>query len=168
METSDTPMRVFRYISRDFGRVPKAARLLQLGSENSVLCSLEELFGSLLRDWRRRRCGASLRALTRKRKMEKKKVRNSRFSVVYCDLETGVPVMSASAIESFLIQRMDSAVDVLRKELSNIRAGRPTSSILDQVIVSSTDGKQPLPRFAQVIVKDSNTLTVNVFDKSVC
>ena len=91
------------------------------------------------------------------------------------ELETGGKEETAPAaagggsasVESFVKQRMDLAIEALKKELANVRAGRPSSNILDQIQVNVQGTKTPLPRVAQVVVRDNNTLAVNVFDRTV-
>lgn len=72
-----------------------------------------------------------------------------------------------AGLESAMQTRMESALDALRKELAAIRAGRPSASVLDQVMVDAKGSKAPLTRFAAVSVRDPGTLNVNVFDKEV-
>ena len=62
-------------------------------------------------------------------------------------------------------RRMDSAVEVLRKEFSGLRSGRASTSVLDPVMVEAYGNFTPLTQCGTVGVPESRMLTVQVWDK---
>jgi ribosome recycling factor len=61
--------------------------------------------------------------------------------------------------------RMKKAIDVVRHELSSIRAGKATTALLDTVKVDYFGTPTPLKSIANVAVSDPHTLTVTPYDK---
>ncbi len=64
-----------------------------------------------------------------------------------------------------LNRRMDSAVDVLKKEFSGLRSGRASTSLLDPVVVEAYGSAMPLSQCGTVGVPEPRMLTVQVWDK---
>lgn len=62
-------------------------------------------------------------------------------------------------------KRQLAIVDWLTKEYSNIRTGRATPIILDQVTVESYGSRLPLKHLAAITIEDSRTLRVSPWDK---
>src|SRR6185312_8474717 len=62
-------------------------------------------------------------------------------------------------------RRMDSAVDVLRKEFGGLRTGRASAALLDPVVVEAYGNKMPLSQLGTVGVPDPRMLSVQVWDK---
>src|SRR5690349_16893618 len=65
-----------------------------------------------------------------------------------------------------LKRRMQGAVSVLRTELSGLRTGRASPSLLDPVAVNAYGGQMPLNQVATVSVPEPRMLSVQVWDKS--
>ncbi|AXF78921.1 ribosome recycling factor [Erwinia tracheiphila] len=63
--------------------------------------------------------------------------------------------------------RMDKCVEAFKNNISKIRTGRASPSILDGIVVEYYGAPTPLRQLASVTVEDSRTLKVNVFDRSV-
>jgi len=63
--------------------------------------------------------------------------------------------------------RMDKSVEAFKNNISKIRTGRASPSILDGIMVEYYGAATPLRQLASVTVEDSRTLKVNVFDRSV-
>ncbi|OON39883.1 ribosome recycling factor [Izhakiella australiensis] len=63
--------------------------------------------------------------------------------------------------------RMDKCVEVFKNNISKIRTGRASPSILDGISVEYYGAPTPLKQLASITVEDSRTLKVNVFDRSV-
>ena len=63
-------------------------------------------------------------------------------------------------------RRMDGAVENLRSEFANLRAGRLSAGILDNVQVEAYGQTMPLPQMATINMKDPRLLTVQVWDKA--
>ena len=61
--------------------------------------------------------------------------------------------------------RMDSAVDVLKKEFAGLRTGRASSSLLDPVTVEAYGSQTPLTQVGTVGVPEPRLLMVQVWDK---
>lgn len=64
-----------------------------------------------------------------------------------------------------IARRMDSAVDVLRKEFGGLRTGRASTSLLDPVIVDAYGQAMPLSQCGTVGVPEPRMLTVQVWDR---
>jgi ribosome recycling factor len=64
-----------------------------------------------------------------------------------------------------LKRRMDSAVDVLKKEFQGLRTGRASSALLDPVMVDAYGSLVPLNQVANVSVPEPRLITVQVWDK---
>ncbi len=61
--------------------------------------------------------------------------------------------------------RMDSAVEVLKKEFSGLRSGRAAASLLEPVVVEAYGQTMPLTQCGTVGVPEPRLLTVQVWDK---
>src|SRR5580704_523897 len=62
-------------------------------------------------------------------------------------------------------QRMDGAIDALRKEFSGLRTGRASTNLLDKVQVDAYGSMMPLNQVGTVGVPEPRLLTVQVWDK---
>jgi ribosome recycling factor len=62
-------------------------------------------------------------------------------------------------------QRMEGAVEALRKEFSGLRTGRASTSLLDNVQVDAYGSMMPLNQVGTVGVPEPRLLTVQVWDK---
>ena len=65
-------------------------------------------------------------------------------------------------------KRMDGAIEHVRKELSGLRTGRASVSLLDPVQVEAYGTTMPLNQVASVSVPDPRTLMIKPFDPSLC
>jgi ribosome recycling factor len=65
-----------------------------------------------------------------------------------------------------LKRRMHGATSVLKTELSGLRTGRASASLLEPVHVEAYGSQMPLNQVATVSVPEPRMLTVNVWDKS--
>ncbi len=64
-----------------------------------------------------------------------------------------------------LQRRMDSAVDVLKKEFAGLRTGRAAASLLEPVVVEAYGSAMPLTQCGTIGVPEPRMLTVQVWDK---
>jgi ribosome recycling factor len=62
-------------------------------------------------------------------------------------------------------QRMDGAVDALRKEFAGLRTGRASTNLLDNINVDAYGSMMPLNQVGTVSVPEPRLLTVTVWDK---
>ena len=62
--------------------------------------------------------------------------------------------------------RMDKCVEAFKNQISKIRTGRASPSLLDGIVVEYYGTPTPLRQLASVTVEDSRTLKINVFDRS--
>jgi ribosome recycling factor len=62
-------------------------------------------------------------------------------------------------------QRMDGAVDSLKKEFSGLRTGRASTTLLDNIQVDAYGAMMPLNQVGTVGVPEPRLLTVQVWDK---
>jgi len=70
------------------------------------------------------------------------------------------------ALRKDLKHRMDSTLDVLKKEFAGLRTGRAHASLLDPVMVDAYGSAMPLNQVANVNVPEPRMLTVQVWDRS--
>lgn len=61
-------------------------------------------------------------------------------------------------------QKMQKALDHYKEELKNLRTGRPSSAMLDSVVVEVYGGAIKLKELATTSVIDSNQLIISPFD----
>jgi ribosome recycling factor len=64
-----------------------------------------------------------------------------------------------------LKKRMDSALEVLRKELQGLRTGRASASLLEPITVEAYGSEMPLTQVGTVNVPEPRMLTVQVWDR---
>lgn len=76
--------------------------------------------------------------------------------------------MSEALEELFLFgeEKMEKAVNQLKRELGSIRSGRANPMILDKVIVEYYGAPTPLRQMSQVSVQDGTTLVISPYDKT--
>jgi len=65
-----------------------------------------------------------------------------------------------------LKRRMDGAIQVLKTELSGLRTGRASASMLEPVTVEAYGTTMPLSQVATVSVPEPRMVTVQVWDRS--
>lgn len=65
-----------------------------------------------------------------------------------------------------LDRRMEGAVNAFKSDLSGLRTGRASASLLDPIMVPAYGSEMPLNQVANVTVPESRMLAVNVWDKS--
>jgi ribosome recycling factor len=65
-----------------------------------------------------------------------------------------------------LTQRMDKSIEALKEELSTIRTGRATTSLLDNVLVEVYGSPTPINQVAALNVPEARMITVQPWDKS--
>ena len=63
--------------------------------------------------------------------------------------------------------RMEKCVEAFKNNISKVRTGRASPSILDGIMVDYYGSATPLRQLASVTVEDSRTLKINVFDRSI-
>src|SRR5436309_995544 len=79
----------------------------------------------------------------------------------------GPDAMAQEELLKDLTRRMDSAVEVLRKEFGGLRTGRASASLLEPVMVNAYGGTVPLNQVASVNVPEPRMITVQVWDRDV-
>lgn len=62
--------------------------------------------------------------------------------------------------------RMEKCVEAFKNQISKVRTGRASPSLLDGIVVPYYGTPTPLRQLASVTVEDSRTLKINVFDRS--
>jgi len=77
--------------------------------------------------------------------------------------------MSEAIEELFLYgeEKMEKAINQLRREFGSIRSGRANPMILDKVIVDYYGAPTQLRQMSQVSVQDGTTLVITPYDKTV-
>ncbi len=64
-------------------------------------------------------------------------------------------------------EKFEKEITQLKDELSRIRTGRATTSLLDNIMVIAYDTKTPLPQLANISVPEVRTMVVQPWDKGV-
>ncbi|NIG62779.1 MAG: ribosome recycling factor [Serratia symbiotica] len=62
--------------------------------------------------------------------------------------------------------RMGKSVEAFKNQISKVRTGRASPSILDGIMVEYYGAATPLRQLSSVTVEDSRTLAINLFDRS--
>lgn len=65
-----------------------------------------------------------------------------------------------------LARRMEGAVNSFKHDLSGLRTGRASASLLDPIVIDAYGSTVPLNQVANVTVPESRMLSVSVWDKS--
>lgn len=76
--------------------------------------------------------------------------------------------MSEALEELFLFgeEKMEKAINQLKREFGSIRSGRANPMILDKVVVDYYGAPTPVRQMSQVTVQDGTTLVISPYDKS--
>jgi len=75
-------------------------------------------------------------------------------------------VNSYSDLKNDVKRRMDSAVEVLKKEFGGLRTGRAATSLLEPVVVEAYGQTMPITQCGTIGSPEPRMLTVQVWDKS--
>ena len=70
------------------------------------------------------------------------------------------------AVKQHAEERMEKAIQALRRDLATLRAGRATPALLDRVQVEYYGAMTPLNQLANISTPDSRTLMIQPWDKS--
>ena len=65
-----------------------------------------------------------------------------------------------------LQRRMNGALEVLRQEISGLRTGRASASLVEPIMVPAYDTEMPLNQVATVNVPEPRMISIQVWDKS--
>lgn len=68
------------------------------------------------------------------------------------------------AVISDLSKRMDGAVNALKTEFNGLRTGRASTDLLSPVVVDAYGSKMPLNQVGNVVVADTRSLSITVWD----
>ncbi|MGG4608891.1 ribosome recycling factor [Providencia sp. Me31A] len=63
-------------------------------------------------------------------------------------------------------ERMEKSLEAFKNQISKVRTGRASPSLLDGISVEYYGTATPLRQLANVTVEDSRTLAISVFDRS--
>ena len=63
-------------------------------------------------------------------------------------------------------EKMEKAIDVLKREFSGLRTGRASTSLLDSISIEAYGSKVPLNQVSNISVPEARLLTVQVWDDS--
>lgn len=69
------------------------------------------------------------------------------------------------ALRKEVPRKMQSAVDVLQKELAGLRTGRASTSLLEPIVVQAYGAEMPLTQLATISAPEPRTLSVQVWDR---
>lgn len=71
-----------------------------------------------------------------------------------------------SQIQKQAEEKMDKAIQVLKKDLLTLRAGRANPALLDKVLVEYYGSEMPINQMANISTPDPRTLMIQPWDKS--
>lgn len=71
-----------------------------------------------------------------------------------------------SAIQDIYAEKMQKSIEVLKANLSTVRAGRANAALLDRVSAEYYGTPTPLKNLANITVPDARTLMISPFDPS--
>lgn len=63
-------------------------------------------------------------------------------------------------------QKIGSALEVFKTDLSGVRAGRASAGLVEGVMVDSYGQKMPLKQVANILVNDAQSLSIQPWDKA--
>jgi len=63
-------------------------------------------------------------------------------------------------------EKMEKAIDVLKREFLGLRTGRASVSLLDPITVEAYGSKSPINQVSNISVPESRLITVQVWDES--
>ena len=63
-------------------------------------------------------------------------------------------------------EKMDKALEVLKREYNGLRTGRASTSLLDPINVEAYGAKTPINQVSNISVPESRLITVQVWDES--
>lgn len=75
--------------------------------------------------------------------------------------------MTVESIFSTGTEKMEKAINQMKKEFASIRTGRANPIMLDKVLVEYYGVPTPLRQLSQVSVQDGTTLVITPFDKTI-
>ncbi len=75
--------------------------------------------------------------------------------------------MTFEAISQTGTDKMEKAINQMKKDFSSIRTGRANPMILDKVLVEYYGAPTPLRQMSQVSVQDGTTLVITPYDKTI-
>ncbi|GIP52269.1 MULTISPECIES: ribosome recycling factor [Paenibacillus] len=70
------------------------------------------------------------------------------------------------SIKTHAEERMDKAIQALKRDLATLRAGRATPSLLDRIQVDYYGSPTPVNQLANINTPDTRTLMIQPWDKS--
>jgi ribosome recycling factor len=62
-------------------------------------------------------------------------------------------------------RRMDSAVDVVKKEFAGLRTGRASTHLIEPIVVEAYGNQMPINQLGNINVPEPRMITVQVWDK---
>ncbi len=75
--------------------------------------------------------------------------------------------MPVDSIYNSGTEKMEKAINQMKKEFASIRTGRANPMILDKVLVEYYGTPTPLRQLSQVSVQDGTTLVITPYDKTI-
>ena len=77
----------------------------------------------------------------------------------------GEPELTVESVVSDAGGKMDRTLDALRRDLNNLRTGRATPSIVEDILVDYYGAPTPLKQLATISAPDSKAILVQPWDK---
>jgi ribosome recycling factor len=77
----------------------------------------------------------------------------------------GEPELTVASVVSDAVGKMDRTLDALRRDLNNLRTGRATPSIVEDILVDYYGAPTPLKQLATISAPDSKAILVQPWDK---
>jgi ribosome recycling factor len=77
----------------------------------------------------------------------------------------GEPELTVESVVSDAGRKMDRTLDALRRDLNNLRTGRATPSIVEDILIDYYGAPTPLKQLATISAPDSRAILVQPWDK---
>ena len=77
----------------------------------------------------------------------------------------GEPELTLESVVSDAGRKMDRTLDALRRDLNNLRTGRATPSIVEDILVDYYGAPTPLKQLATISAPDARAILVQPWDK---
>ena len=74
--------------------------------------------------------------------------------------------MGFNELKSDMQTRVQKTIDSLKKDIQGLRTGRPSTGLLDRIMVDAYGSSVPINQVATVSVPEARMLSVNVWDKN--
>ena len=69
-------------------------------------------------------------------------------------------------VKEYTSEKMIKSMDILKSELSSIRTGRASTSIIESIKINVYNSNLPLNQLASINIIDASLININAWDKN--